>query len=414
MATVTGNLQTLIGGAPRIGRIWFKLSRPNWDTATGEIFAPEYVEAVGDSETGAFTIDLQETDVLDEDSVYYAILKYRDTVSGADMEWTLGTFALPTGGPYELSDILVSGPFNSVPQDILTLVLAAATSAETAATQAETAATQAEAAATSAETAAAALLSQSDAALYDFMDDRGVLLIAHRGFRTLYPQNTMLALSNAARIADAIECDVQVSADGTTWLFHDTTVDALTDGTGTFTALSDATIAGLSFDTFGLDADLVGMVKIPKFSTLLQFARRNTVPIFPEIKAVRTDADVDLICDEVIAAYMDRWTVLQSFSWTHTLRALNYDARIRCGYLNTDTTLAGLQYAVNTLAPFNGRGWLLTSYASLLAEPSAVAYARNNGVPIAAYTVTTQAKADYLQGIGVRAIMADVALTGVK
>lgn len=250
--------------------------------------------------------------------------------------------------------------------------------------------------------------------LYNIISDRGLLLIAHRGFRNLYPQNTMLALSHAARIADAIECDVQVSADGTTWVFHDDTVDALTDGTGTFTALSDATIGGLSFDTFGLDADLVDMVKIPRFATLLQFAARNTVPIFPEIKGTRTDADVDLICSEVIAANVSGRTVLQSFSWTHVLRALNYDSRIKCGYLNTSVVLADLQYAVNTLEPFNGRGWLLTSHASLLAEPSIVAYAMARNVPIAAYTVVEQSDADYLQSIGVRAIMSDVALTGIN
>ena len=38
LATVTGTLETLTGAAPSLGRMWFRLNRPDW-TLTGEIFA---------------------------------------------------------------------------------------------------------------------------------------------------------------------------------------------------------------------------------------------------------------------------------------------------------------------------------------------------------------------------------------
>jgi len=106
LVTVTGNLETLIGSTPPLGRVWFKLNRPAWNLA-GDIFAPEYVEAVGDPTTGAFSVALQSTDDLGLAVTYTALLRYRDAVDGKDKEYSFGPFILPTGGPYQLGDLLV-------------------------------------------------------------------------------------------------------------------------------------------------------------------------------------------------------------------------------------------------------------------------------------------------------------------
>lgn len=73
-----------------------------------------------------------------------------------------------------------------------------------------------------------------------------LLLIAHRGDTRTHPENSMAAIL-AARdgSADGIEVDVQRSADGTWWLFHDDTVDRLTGASGPFGYLSDDQVASL-------------------------------------------------------------------------------------------------------------------------------------------------------------------------
>src|SRR5579862_3133707 len=62
---------------------------------------------------------------------------------------------------------------------------------------------------------------------------------AHRGASGHSPENTMLAFRYAFELgADAIECDVQLSADGAPVIIHDSTVDRTTNGSGIVTELS--------------------------------------------------------------------------------------------------------------------------------------------------------------------------------
>jgi glycerophosphoryl diester phosphodiesterase len=51
-------------------------------------------------------------------------------------------------------------------------------------------------------------------------------VLGHRGFRALYPENTLLAFRKAlASGADGVECDIQKTADGRYVVIHDPTTD---------------------------------------------------------------------------------------------------------------------------------------------------------------------------------------------
>ena len=57
--------------------------------------------------------------------------------------------------------------------------------------------------------------------------------LAHRGGGTLAPENTLAAFRLGHRHGcKAFECDVKLSADGVTFLMHDTTLERTTDGSG--------------------------------------------------------------------------------------------------------------------------------------------------------------------------------------
>lgn len=47
------------------------------------------------------------------------------------------------------------------------------------------------------------------------------LIIAHRGYRACYPENTLCAFTHSLGRSDMIELDVQLSADGVAVVFHD-------------------------------------------------------------------------------------------------------------------------------------------------------------------------------------------------
>ncbi len=59
------------------------------------------------------------------------------------------------------------------------------------------------------------------------------LVLGHRGYRKKFPENSLLAFSKAFEYgADGIECDVQKSADGVYFVFHDVDFERMTGFTG--------------------------------------------------------------------------------------------------------------------------------------------------------------------------------------
>lgn len=57
--------------------------------------------------------------------------------------------------------------------------------------------------------------------------------IAHRGLSSLYPENTLIAFSNALEVGvDFIELDIRLSQDKEIVVIHDETIERTTDGNG--------------------------------------------------------------------------------------------------------------------------------------------------------------------------------------
>lgn len=233
-------------------------------------------------------------------------------------------------------------------------------------------------------------------------------LIAHRGFRGSMPQNTMLAFTSAmSRGADALECDVQISADGTAYLFHDTTVDALTNGTGTFTQLSDAYIESLAFDE--LSGSIYSDVTIPKFEDFLKYAAGCGVRVYPEIKGYRNQPDIEIIADLVTSYNMTDKCVLQSFDLGDVGYVKTYNSDLMAGFLGSSTTESTYISQIDSASSV-GAEFILWSYTSLLSAPQIVQYANSKGVNVAAWTVDNSTDAKELMKIGVRHIMSDIKL----
>jgi glycerophosphoryl diester phosphodiesterase len=69
----------------------------------------------------------------------------------------------------------------------------------------------------------------------------GCKVVAHRGFSSLAPENTLASVAaSIAASADACEFDVRCTADGHVVLMHDATVDRTTNGSG---EVADMTLA---------------------------------------------------------------------------------------------------------------------------------------------------------------------------
>ena len=226
-------------------------------------------------------------------------------------------------------------------------------------------------------------------------------LIAHRGFVQVNVQNTLPSIRSAKLSgADALEMDVQVSLDGTPYLFHDNTVDSLTDGTGAISSLTDAQIDALEY-TQAIGTQIEG-VGIPTFSAALKEIAKQSGRFYPEIKS----GDVATIVNEVKTARLSGRCVWQSFSLSDLTDAFAIDPNASYGYLINDD-LAGMEAAIDSVSVLGDNFHILLQYANVLANPSIVEYAKSSGVDIAVWTVDNKNDYESLLEIGVYSIMSN-------
>ena len=183
----------------------------------------------------------------------------------------------------------------------------------------------------------------------------GALICAHRGARSIAPENTWLAIERARQCgSDLLETDVQLSADGELVLFHDTTLARTTDiadhpefagrplNVTDFTAAELATLdAGswfLSADPFqtikrgDVAEELYPEIKeqkIPQLCDVLEYCRSYNFPLNLEIKdQTGTAADgqiVERVLDCLNQSLTENLVLVSSFNhnYLRQLKQLN-------------------------------------------------------------------------------------------
>lgn len=115
-----------------------------------------------------------------------------------------------------------------------------------------------------------------------------IMVAAHRGEHSGYPENSIAAIRAAARGGISLaEIDVQVSADGVLVVMHDGTVDRTTDGEGETSSFTWAQLQELLLD--GGDPDDPETSRIPTFEQALAVAREEGISLYVDIKTSRTD-----------------------------------------------------------------------------------------------------------------------------
>ncbi len=131
--------------------------------------------------------------------------------------------------------------------------------------------------------------------------------VAHRGLHDAAAgiiENTPSAFAAAIAANYAIECDIQLSADGEAMVFHDQTLDRLTEGSGRLDAMSAAELKRVAFR-----ATADRMITLGELCDLVA----DRAALFVEIKS-RFDGDLRLVkrAAEVLASYSGR-VALMSF-----------------------------------------------------------------------------------------------------
>lgn len=180
------------------------------------------------------------------------------------------------------------------------------------------------------------------------------LNIAHRGARSLAPENTLAAARQALTVgADMWELDVSVTADGELILMHDDSLVRTTDARQRFpdrapwqlTTLTLAEIKQLDAGSFFVETDPFGTIAaglidaqtqetlrgeaIPTLEEALQFTRDNNWQANIEIKKTPPPLEsfpvVERVIDLIVSLDMQAQVLVSSFehNYLKTAKAIN-------------------------------------------------------------------------------------------
>lgn len=164
---------------------------------------------------------------------------------------------------------------------------------------------------------------------------KDMLNIAHRGFRSRYPENTMLAFKKAVEAGcDGIEFDVHLSKDGEAVIIHDETVDRTTDGTGLVGQKTYRELKALN--TAKPHSETVDFAPIPSLREYFEYMAEQP-DIISNIE-LKTGVFVYEGIEEVVYRLMKEYglidrCIVSSFNHESVLRMKQIDSAVVCGLL---------------------------------------------------------------------------------
>jgi glycerophosphoryl diester phosphodiesterase len=139
------------------------------------------------------------------------------------------------------------------------------------------------------------------------------LILCHRGAKNYAPENTLAAFKIALELgADGFELDTQLTSDGHVVVYHDTTVDRITDGQGKLSTLPLSELrkldAGSSF------SEKFRGEKIPTLDEVFETIGKRAI-INIELKNFSTPFDslAEKVCEAVRRHGMQKNVIFSSF-----------------------------------------------------------------------------------------------------
>jgi glycerophosphoryl diester phosphodiesterase len=152
---------------------------------------------------------------------------------------------------------------------------------------------------------------------HPFTDTGDILVIAHRGGRGLWPENTLYAFEQSIHIGvDVLEFDVHSTSDGIMVVMHDATVDRTTDGTGRIEDLTWAQLQRLDAGYQWSDEETTSTpyrdkgLKIPSFEEVLRAFPETRMNI--ELKSSKVN-DIEQLLSMIEALHPSDLTIYASF-----------------------------------------------------------------------------------------------------
>lgn len=213
-------------------------------------------------------------------------------------------------------------------------------------------------------------------------------IIGHRGCADQCPENTVAAVKRSSQYVDAVEVDVRRCGSGELVVFHDETVDRLTDGTGRVADLSVSTLQSLEVMDSG--------ETIPRLADVLDVFPRD-VRAQLELKDTGIAADVRRVADD-----FDVDVTVSSFRppALADVHDLNWD--VQTGYLFEDDHERNVSTAVDLGCD------VVHPHYDLCLQTDVVDRAQRRGLDVIAWKAArTAEEIGALRSVGVDGVTAD-------
>ncbi|NLZ18245.1 MAG: hypothetical protein GX087_11035 [Desulfobulbaceae bacterium] len=263
----------------------------------------------------------------------------------------------------------------------------------------------------------------------------GMRVIAHRGFRGYYPENTMSAFAASLGCSHMVELDVRLSLDDQVVVFHDDTLERCSNATtlGPQLGLESSRVDQWRLDQLHLldlgdwfysrqrsaDQDLIPVTTeslslpyrpttrelLPTLAATLAWAKAYQMPLNVELKDQgsenRNDRLVRQVVRRIVAADCTELVLLSSFNYAMLLQCRGLAPFISRAVLYGDKgppDLLDLLAAVDACACH-------PEHSGLDAE--LVRHLQLNGYAVHAWTVNERERWQYLQQCGVNGLITD-------
>ncbi len=222
--------------------------------------------------------------------------------------------------------------------------------------------------------------------------------IAHRGLSSVYPENTLPAISGAIEKGFyGCEFDIHTTKDGVWILNHDSDIDKMTDGTGDINSFSYDELLRFNIDN-GNGIENFSELKLPKLTDALKlFEDTDTVP-FIEIKGYDPIAFSDLL-NIIEASGLSENAVIISFDMEALLGIRELDKNIKLMYLTNNLTKEDVDICIS-----NENIGVDINFGNILKMKDALSYAQEKELEVAAWTVDYPVAADFLNIYGIKYI----------
>ena len=223
----------------------------------------------------------------------------------------------------------------------------------------------------------------------------------HRGDRASAPENTLPALENAiASDMEFVETDVQLTKDGVPVLMHDDTIDRTTNGRGAVADISWKSLKKL--DAGSWFSKKFAKTRVPTLNQFFDVLAPSDKKLLLELKGFWEDEEVQLVVDLIREHDLDKRVTLASFDFTTIMNiekvGPSFPRVIIMRMMPADPV---------RLANHFGAIAILTSPASLEANPRAVDNMHDAGLGVLVYTLNSEERWSEEIALGVDGIITD-------